>query len=316
MQSSTQSQNYSFDGEPFSEFCCTYDGSTPEEAMINACNAKIYESNSKGWSYDLKNLVEVCNSRVIKKDIGTHGRLEIEDNGYAIYVSNQIPESRKRFTIAHEIGHILIIEALFHKPKLLRSLRFPIYWNKVERLCNIAADEITAPPKDFIEKIKNFGLTSEGIHKVCKYYGISRDHFFVKFTRIFKPSAIALCKSQSNKSGKFTPSVVSMRSSLSYLPLKEGPITMNSIMYNLIRATVRNGQAWSNSLIGKVNGKNTNIFRLALLTYNSIHYKKKNLTTLDGTDILERDYGNNDIILFYLPLKQISNADDLIAAMR
>lgn len=316
MQSSTPSHNYSFDSEPFSEFCCTYDGATPEEAMINACNAKIYESNSKGWSYDLKNLVEVCNARVIEKDIATHGRLEIEDNGYAIYVSNQIPDSRKRFTIAHEIGHILIIEALFHKPKLLRSLRFPTYWNKVERLCNAAADEITAPSKDFIEQIKNFGLTSEGIQKVCNYYGISRDHFFVKFTKIFKPSAIALCKSKSNKSGKFTPSIVSIRSSLSSLPLKEGPITMNSIMQNLIRATVRNGQAWSNSLTGKVNGKNTNIFRLALLTSNSVQHKKKNLTTLDGTDILERNYGNNDIMLFYLPLKQISNADDLIAAMR
>lgn len=316
MKFSTRSENLAFEGGPLPVFCEKYSASTPEEAMINACNTKIHESNSKDGLYDLKNLVEVCNSRVIEKDIATHGRLEIEDDGYAIYVSNKIPESRKRFTIAHELAHILIIESLFHKPKLLRSLRLPAYWNKIEKLCNIAADEITVPPKDFIEQIKNFGLTSEGIQKICSRYKISRDHFFVKFTKVFKPSAIALCKSQSKKSGKFTPAIVSMRSSLSPVPLKEGPITMNNIMQNLIRAAVRNGQAWSNSLVGKVNGKNTTIFRLAVLSHNSIHNKKKNLSTLDGSDILERQYGNNDIILFYLPLEQISNADDLIVAIQ
>ena len=198
----------------------------------------------------------------------------------------------------------------------MKKLRFPAYWNKIEKLCNIAADEITVPPHDFIEQIKNFGLSSEGIRKVCSYYIISREHFFIKFTRIFKPSAIALCKSQSKLSGKFTPSIISIWNSLYPVPLKKGPITTNNIMHNLIRATVRHGQAWSNSLVGKVNGKNTNIFRLALLTSNSVHHKKKKLNTLDGSDILEREYGNNNIILFYLPLKQISNADDLIAAIR
>ena len=316
MKSSTTSENLAFEGEPLAVFCHTYDASTPEEAMIKACNAKITESNSKGWSYDLKNLVEACNSRVIEKDIATHGRLEIEDDGYAIYVSNKIPESRKRFTIAHELAHILIIETLFHKPKLLKKLRFPAYWNKIESLCNIAADEITVPSNDFVEQIKNFGLSSEGIQKALDYYTMSKDHFFVKFINVFKPSAIALCKSQSKMSGKFTPSITSIRSSWKSVPLKEGPIAMNSILQNLIRTTVRNGQAWSNSLIGKVNGKNTNIFRLAVLSPNSVYQKRKKLSTLDGSDILKREYGNSDIILFYLPLEQISKADDLISAIR
>lgn len=315
MQSINPTQSYAVDGDPFLELCVTYDGATPEEAMINACGMLIYKSGSSGFSSHFKDLLTACNARVIEKDIATPGRLEIEENGYAIYISNQIPESRKRFSIAHEIAHILIIEGLYHKPQLLRSLRSHVNWEKVERLCDLAASEILIPPNHFIEQIKKLGLTSDGIQKVCEYYGISRDSFFVKFTNVFKPSAIALCKSQTN-SNHFTPSIVSIRGSLLPLPVKKGPLKMTNIMQNLIRATVLNGQAWSNSLVVKVKGKNTKIFRLALLTSNSVHYKKKNLTTLDGIDIIERDYGNYDIMLFYLPLNLIPNSDDLIVAMR
>jgi len=310
------SHNYTVGGDPFYELCVKYDSQTPEGAILNACQALIQNSHSRGFSTDFNKLLNSCHSRVIEKNIAMDGRLEIEDNGYAIYVSKKQSEARKRFSIAHELGHILIIEGLFHKPKLLKLLRYHNYWKRVEHLCDLAASEILLPTNHFIEQIKKFGLNSESIDRICKYYGTSRDSFFVKFTNVFKPSAIVLCKSQLKTRSELAPSVVRIRSSLSPLPIREGPLKMNSIMRNLINATVKNGRAWSDSLIGNVNGKTTKIFRLGLLTKNSIHFKNKQIQTLDESEVIEHDQNNYDVMLFYLPLEAIPNSSYLMEAIQ
>lgn len=303
-------------GDPFLELCQIYDAKTPEEAMIKGVNILIRKSGIQEFPVKLEKLLELCNARLVKTEISTSGRLEIEDHGYAIYVSDSNPETRRRFTIAHEIGHIILIEALFHKPELIRILRYPTYWSKVEKLCDRVASEILLPDLHFVDKIKEYGLTTEGIENICNYFGASRDSFFVKFTNIFKPSAIILCKSQSTRTNQIIPTVFKIRSSLSSLPIKEGPISTNNIMSNIVKATIKNGYVWSSSLTGKINGKNSKILRISMLTPNSVHYKKSKLSTLSESEYLDKDFRSYDIMLFYLPIDIMSNWNELIHAIK
>lgn len=310
-------QTYTAEGDPFLELCKMYDAATPEEAMMKGVNVLIKKSGQEGFPIKFEKLLNACNARLIKTKLPTPGRLEIEDRGYAIYVDESDSENRQRFSVAHEIGHIIITDAIFQKAGLLRTLRYPSYWSVAETLCNKAASEILIPKLHFIEKIKEVGLTSEGIDEICRFYGVSRDSFFVKFTNIFKPSAIILCKSQSTRSKEILPSVYKIWSNnLSSLPIKEGPIPANNIMLNLIKATVRNGQVWNSTLIGKINGKNSKILRISMLTPNSIHYKKSKLSTLSESEYLDKDFRNYDIMLFYLPIDIMSNWNELIHAIK
>ena len=296
------------------EFCNTYNGDTLENAMLHACEALLFKAGPTN-SIKLEKLLEICNCRIIEKNIQTSGRLEIDDVGFIIYLSKNMPNSRKRFTIVHELAHILVIQGICHKPNLLKSLRQPNIWAQVEKLCDKAAAFILIPEIQFISKIKEYGLSSKGISNVCKFFDISKESFFVRFKDVFKPSTIALCRSQ-KVSHKITPAIIRIRNSIYPKILKEGEVGINDLNYHLIRTALKKGSAWSNSLIVKINDKNTRILRLALLNPNSIHYKNKHNSTLDETNFIYEDKGNYDVILFYLPLESILNSGDLIQAIQ
>lgn len=313
MQSSIPYAESNSTEESLLEFCITYNGTTLEESMSNACESLLYKASLNG-STKLEKLLEICNCRVIEKSISTTGRLEIDDTGFVIYLYEKMPNSRKRFTIAHELAHILVIQGIYHKPHLLKSLRQPNIWAQIEKLCDEAAVFILIPKNQFIEKIKECGLSSKGINDVCKYFEISRESFFIRFKNIFRPSTIALCKSQ-KYTQKITPSIVRIRNSLYPKILREGEIGINDLDYNLIRTAVKKGYSWSNSLIVKINNKNTRIFRMAILNPTSVHYKNKFNSTLDGVNYIHEDKSDYDVILFYLPLELI-HSDDLIQAIQ
>lgn len=300
---------------PFLEFCNIYDANSPEKAMINACNALINKSRTRTFPIIFDNILKECDARIEEKDLPNPGRLEIEDTGYVIYVDKKMLPTRKRFTIAHEIGHIILIDALFQKPDLIRKLRHTSNWFIVEKLCDKAASEILMPEQSFIHQIKKNGLTPEGIDVICNYFGVSRESFFIKFINIFNPSAVVLCKSQSTGTAKILPEIVDYFSTIESLPIKKGPLGSNNINQNIIKVAIKNGRAWSNSLINQINGKEVKILRIALLTSNSVHYKKiqQNSSSEYG---LEKDYRLYDVILFYLPLNIMNNLIDLLEVIR
>ena len=295
------------------EFCITHGGNTLKQSMLNACEALTYSATTK-HPFSLKALLNTCNCRVIERTIPTTGRLEIDDTGFVIYLDAKMTEARKRFTIAHEIAHILIIQGIYHKPHLLKELRQPRIWMQVEQLCDFAAGNLLMPEISFIAKLKEYKLTSKGIANVCKYFGISQESFFVRFSNIFSPSTIALCKSQKYTS-RLLPSIVRIHSTINPCFVKEGNVGINDLDFSLIRTAVKNGFSWNNSLVIPIKGTNIKILKVAILNSNSIHFKKNQYTTLDGSKQIHADTRNYDVILFYLPLDRISNQLDLIEAI-
>ena len=79
------------------------------------------------------------------------GKLEIVGGRFSVFVNRSRSWRRHRFTIAHEIGHIIILRATATERRLVRALLKPTpeLWRDLERVCNIAAAEILMPREEF-----------------------------------------------------------------------------------------------------------------------------------------------------------------------
>ncbi|KQR19142.1 hypothetical protein ASF79_15850 [Agreia sp. Leaf335] len=78
-----------------------------------------------------------------------HGRLSVRENRWVVEVPVETTAERRRFSIAHEIGHILLFDAAADNPDLVAQLRSPVLWKRVERLCNIGAAHLLMPTAVF-----------------------------------------------------------------------------------------------------------------------------------------------------------------------
>ena len=100
-------------------------------AIAHALGLKVYETPSMD-----KNI-----SGMIKKDAKIGG-----DSGYAIYVNAGHAEVRRRFTIAHEIGHYVLHKSLIGDGIIEDALlRADGLSNSVERQANSFSADLLMP---------------------------------------------------------------------------------------------------------------------------------------------------------------------------
>jgi hypothetical protein len=111
----------------------------------------------------------------------TAGKLRIDDRGYLVCVKANTRWRRARFTIAHELGHILLCESLKDQPVTLRALRDPEHWNAVERLCNQAAAELLMPSEDFRQQLDGKEISKSLLVELRKRYGVSWTALAIRF---------------------------------------------------------------------------------------------------------------------------------------
>lgn len=82
-----------------------------------------------------------------------HGRLSVRERRWRIEVPLEISLERRRFSIAHEIGHILLFDAVAEHPQLVQQLRSEKLWTRVERLCNIGAANLLMPTQTYASAV-------------------------------------------------------------------------------------------------------------------------------------------------------------------
>ena len=96
-----------------------------------------------------------------------HGQLRVRDGRWHIRVPRELSQERRRFSVAHEIGHILLFDAVVDQPELIRQLRSKSLFARVERLCNIGAAHLLMPTVVFrsalTELLPPTGDTVEGL---------------------------------------------------------------------------------------------------------------------------------------------------------
>lgn len=117
----------------------------------------------------IKNLVNILEKRGIvihffdfNKDLKISGVSFITPGGIPlIIINNNIPNSRKRFTIAHELGHLL----MHYKGSLLKESR------DLEKEANRFASEFLMPLKDI--RLELFNLNEEKLFSLKSYWKVS-----------------------------------------------------------------------------------------------------------------------------------------------
>jgi hypothetical protein len=82
---------------------------------------------------------------------------------------------RGRFTLAHEIGHALLIHTLRH-PALIASLEAsPESHRQVEKLCNLAASEILMPTRAVRKALREHDFSPKGLISLYDRFLVSRE---------------------------------------------------------------------------------------------------------------------------------------------
>jgi IrrE N-terminal-like domain len=79
--------------------------------------------------------------RTCAEDLPFSGELRPADDGFVIAVAKQLSRGRRRFTIAHELGHALLATT---------GKNYPRAGKEVERLCDMLAAEILMPEERFL----------------------------------------------------------------------------------------------------------------------------------------------------------------------
>ncbi len=135
---------------------------------------------------DVRKIAKLLGFKIIEVDFPSSysGEIFIEDNVKSIGINQNHSENRKRFTIAHELGHYLCGHKVYDEDgKMLEDLEFdfdnPLHVQEKE--ANMFASELLIP-KDFLEAdLNEIGLD---IDKLTKKYEVSSQAMWIRLTSL------------------------------------------------------------------------------------------------------------------------------------
>lgn len=211
----------------------------------------------------LKKLVNALGGSIRLGNIATYGRLEAGTNEYVIRVRRDRSWRAQRFTVAHELGHILLLNALARTPKRLSVLRTPSAWGAVERLCNLAAAELLMPQEDFQRQLQAVPFSPAGILSLYDRYLVSYRVLFVRMASALKESTVTLWRHHSREPGDRVALRVIWKSRSPDGPWLPTGITINYIVPDIVSAALRDGHTANPSLRLEVRGRPDRVHAVA-----------------------------------------------------
>jgi Zn-dependent peptidase ImmA (M78 family) len=112
--------------------------------------------------------------------------LKITPTGFEIQISKQKNWRRNRFTIAHEISHLIIFNAI-NIPINSNDIK---QHNEIEKLCDIGASEILMNEDELEKNLKKYGLNTIGLKIIYDKFMVSYDALFMKLSDFFGASIL------------------------------------------------------------------------------------------------------------------------------
>lgn len=146
-------------------------------------------------SIDVESIAKTLGAQVIFQDApdDLSGMIYVGGNGAVIGVNNKNPPTRQRFTIAHEIGHMVmhmhILEGNVHIDKgfgvqLNRDKRSALGEDLLEIQANRFAAELLMPTEMIKREIKNTYIdiesVDESIKQLAEKYNVSQQAMSIK----------------------------------------------------------------------------------------------------------------------------------------
>lgn len=108
------------------------------------------------------------------------GRLILKDNSFKIEINNNLSDFEKRYTVAHELAHLIVEEKSLNEHSFIRKNgkeQSSRPYLLTENLCDLGAEEILLPCKWLQNRIRDQGPSLEIIEQISKE--ISCDLSFV-----------------------------------------------------------------------------------------------------------------------------------------
>ncbi|MBS0338568.1 MAG: ImmA/IrrE family metallo-endopeptidase [Proteobacteria bacterium] len=161
--------------ERLRRFCKYWNGYDQWSAANKAIARAFPDLPNAAPPIDLKALARRRGVRdVVYGELSEDGHIvESQGGNYIIVLNSAHPESRQRFTIAHEIAHTFFFEALG------KEYRDPIdevahqHYDEEEKVCDYIATRLLLPNESFTSILKSEGFGAAAIATVSQKFRIS-----------------------------------------------------------------------------------------------------------------------------------------------
>lgn len=153
---------------------------TPDEisAIKSVCRQVLSSLNLNLAPVPLKPICQRFNLKVnysnaIKNEDSI---LKLTPTGFEIEISKQKSWRRNRFTIAHEIVHLIIFSAI----DVPISSNDISQYKEVEKLCDIGASELLINEDELDRNMKIYGINKNGLKAIYDNFMVSYNALFIK----------------------------------------------------------------------------------------------------------------------------------------
>lgn len=114
-------------------------------------------------------------------DLAGSGELRRDGEGLRIFYSHHLSAERRRFTIAHEMGHALLEQTGAHVPR---------YGKELERICDMFAAELLMPRQVFVESAHG-EVSTQRILDMARHFRTSVATTGIRYAELCKVSVFA-----------------------------------------------------------------------------------------------------------------------------
>jgi hypothetical protein len=122
--------------------------------------------------------------RVVRTTLPHSGRLIPVNGRYVVEINSREDRARQRFTLAHELGHIVISntqgEMQEESVQFLRCERD----NFIEKLCDKIAGRMLMPDQFVRSELEKVDLTLPVLSRLAKFFGVSLSAIAVRLTEV------------------------------------------------------------------------------------------------------------------------------------
>ena len=166
-------------------FTAAYQAPSPEAAMRIACRRLLQDYGITTPPVPLKRLCRRLGIRVVPRKTLGNATLRETPSGLEIWYN---PDKRRwrrgRFTIAHEIAHVLVMAAA-HGTQASD-------YHEIERLCDFGAAELLMPTQAMQEALATHGVSPTGLRAMYDLFLVSYESLLFRIADILPSSAMIL----------------------------------------------------------------------------------------------------------------------------